>query len=205
MGEDSKNKMEMGEGGVPIFRPTMSEFADFSQYIGYMESMGAHRIGLAKVIPPREWVARRAGYSELDDPNSPLANFRIKSPIVQRIEGKEGIYTSYNIQHRSMRLKEFEALATSPKYATPAHANYDELERKYWKNLTFIPALYGADVSGSITDLDQPYWNCNNLGTILDDVRDDYGLKIEGVNTAYLYFGMWKSTFAWVTHFKRIL
>jgi len=37
------------------------------------------------------------------------------------------------------------------------------------------------------------------LGTILDYVNEDYGIRIEGVNTAYLYFGMWKSLFAWHT------
>ena len=39
----------------------------------------------------------------------------------------------------------------------------------------------------------------NNLGTILDDLENESGRKIEGVNTAYLYFGMWKATFAWHT------
>lgn len=42
-------------------------------------------------------------------------------------------------------------------------------------------------------------WNINRLGTILDCVGQDYGISIEGVNTAYLYFGMWKTTFAWHT------
>jgi len=37
------------------------------------------------------------------------------------------------------------------------------------------------------------------LGSILDFVSDDYKINIEGVNTAYLYFGMWKTTFAWHT------
>lgn len=30
-------------------------------------------------------------------------------------------------------------------------------------------------------------------------MNSDYGIRIEGVNTAYLYFGMWKTTFAWHT------
>lgn len=37
------------------------------------------------------------------------------------------------------------------------------------------------------------------MGTILDYVNQDYGISIDGVNTAYLYFGMWKTTFAWHT------
>jgi len=85
------------------------------------------------------------------------------------------------------------------RYQTPKHFDYEELERKYWKNATFGNAIYGADISGSLTDEDQDVWNINRLGSILDYVAGDYGIKIEGVNTAYLYFGMWKTTFAWHT------
>ena len=181
---------------VPVFRPTIEEFKDFVNYVNYIERQGAHKIGLAKIIPPKEWCPRKDGYVDLD-------NFKIKNPISQRVEGKEGIYTLYNIQQRSMRLSEFKSLANSIKYAAPAHTDFDDLERKYWKNLTFIPAIYGADVSGTLTDNDQPHWNINKLGTILDDIKDGYNLKIEGVNTAYLYFGMWKASFAWVNFILR--
>lgn len=30
--------------------------------------------------------------------------------------------------------------------------DFEELERKFWKNLTFNPPLYGADVSGTLYD-----------------------------------------------------
>lgn len=33
----------------------------------------------------------------------------------------------------------------------------------------------------------------------MDLVNEDYNVKISGVNTAYLYFGMWRSSFAWHT------
>lgn len=33
-----------------VFRPTWEEFKDFPKYIEYMESKGAHKAGLAKVI-----------------------------------------------------------------------------------------------------------------------------------------------------------
>lgn len=43
-------------------------------------------------------------------------------------------------------------------------------------------------------------WNINKLDTtILDFVNLDYGIRIDGVNTAYLYFGMWKTSFTWHT------
>jgi len=34
---------------IMVFRPTMEEFKDFSRYVEYIETLGAHRAGLAKV------------------------------------------------------------------------------------------------------------------------------------------------------------
>lgn len=87
----------------------------------------------------------------------------------------------------------------SERHATPKHFDYEDLERKYWKNVTYISSIYGADISGSLTDPDVTEWNINHLNTILDYVNEDYGISIAGVNTAYLYFGMWKTSFAWHT------
>lgn len=33
-----------------VFRPTWDEFKDFTKYVEYMESQGAHKAGVAKVI-----------------------------------------------------------------------------------------------------------------------------------------------------------
>lgn len=38
-----------GPKGIMTFYPTMEEFRNFSRYIAYIESQGAHRAGLAKV------------------------------------------------------------------------------------------------------------------------------------------------------------
>ena len=65
-------------------------------------------------------------------------------------------------------------------YRPPRHTDYDDLERKYWKNITFINPIYGADVSGSLTDPDQHSWNIQKLGSILDCLSHDYGISIEG-------------------------
>ena len=69
----------------------------------------------------------------------------------------------------------------------------DELERAYWKTLTYAPPLYGADMPGSLFDDRTTTWNLGKLENLLDIL----GTKIPGVNTAYLYLGMWKATFAW--------
>ncbi|XP_015592194.1 lysine-specific demethylase 4A isoform X2 [Cephus cinctus] len=183
-------------GGPPrimVFRPSYEEFKDFSKYVEYMESKGAHKAGLAKVIPPKEWVPRKGGYN-LDD-----LNLTIPAPICQVVTGKQGLYQQINIQKKSTTVKEYSKLANSERYCTPRHFDYEDLERKYWKNITYVAPIYGADVSGSLTDPDVKEWNINHLGTILDYVNKDYGISIDGVNTAYLYFGMWKTTFAWHT------
>ncbi|KOC63208.1 putative lysine-specific demethylase 4B [Habropoda laboriosa] len=158
-----------------------------------MESKGAHKAGLAKVIPPPEWVPRKGGYN-LDD-----LDLTIPAPICQVVTGKQGLYQQINIQKKSMTVQEYSKLANSERYSTPRHFDYEDLERKYWKNITYVAPIYGADVSGSLTDSDVKEWNINHLGTILDYVNKDYGISIDGVNTAYLYFGMWKTTFAWHT------
>ena len=85
------------------------------------------------------------------------------------------------------------------RYCPPVCDDMDATERKYWKNVTFNPPIYGADVSGTLYDDDQDVWRIDRLGTILDCVKDDYQTSIEGVTTTYLYFGMWKSSFPWHT------
>lgn len=178
---------------IMIFRPTWEEFKDFPKYIEYMEEKGAHKAGLAKVIPPPEWVPRKKGY------NLNQLKVKITSPICQVVTGKQGLYQQINIQKHSMTVQQYAKLANSERHSTPKHFDYEDLERKYWKNVAYVAPIYGADISGSITDPDVKEWNINHLGTILDLVNDDYGVSIEGVNTAYLYFGMWKTTFAWHT------
>ncbi|XP_017281250.1 lysine-specific demethylase 4C isoform X2 [Kryptolebias marmoratus] len=176
---------------IMTFRPTMDEFKDFNQYLVYMESQGAHRAGLAKVIPPKGWKPRRT-YDDIDD-------LMIDAPIQQMVAGQSGLFTQYNIQKKPLSVQEFRRLANSDMYCTPRYLNYEDLERKYWKNLTFVSPIYGADVSGSLYDEDVEEWNIGHLNSILDVIEEDCGVSIQGVNTPYLYFGMWKTTFSWHT------
>uniref|UniRef100_A0A8C1XJ76 [histone H3]-trimethyl-L-lysine(9) demethylase n=1 Tax=Cyprinus carpio TaxID=7962 RepID=A0A8C1XJ76_CYPCA len=176
---------------IMTFHPTKEEFKDFNRYIAYMESQGAHRAGMAKVVPPKDWKPRRT-YDDIDD-------LVIPAPIQQVVTGQSGLFTQYNIQKKPMTVREFRKTANTDKFCNPRYADFDELERKFWKNLTFNPPLYGADVSGTLYDPDVTEWNIGRLNTILDMVERESGITIKGVNTPYLYFGMWKSTFAWHT------
>ncbi|XP_013363205.1 PREDICTED: lysine-specific demethylase 4A isoform X2 [Chinchilla lanigera] len=176
---------------IMTFYPTMDEFRNFSRYIAYIESQGAHRAGLAKVVPPKEWKPR-ASYDDIDD-------LVIPAPIQQLVTGQSGLFTQYNIQKKAMTVREFRKIANSDKYCTPRYSEFEELERKYWKNLTFNPPIYGADVNGTLYEKHVDEWNIGRLRTILDLVEKESGITIEGVNTPYLYFGMWKTSFAWHT------
>ncbi|XP_005522736.1 PREDICTED: lysine-specific demethylase 4C isoform X1 [Pseudopodoces humilis] len=176
---------------IMTFRPSMDEFREFNKYLAHMESQGAHRAGVAKVIPPKEWKPRKH-YDDIED-------LVIPAPIQQMVTGQSGLFTQYNIQKKPMTVKEFKQLANSDKYRTPRYVDYEDLERKYWKNLTFVAPIYGADINGSIYDEGIEEWNIAHLNTILDVVGEECGISIEGVNTPYLYFGMWKTTFAWHT------
>nr|XP_046246473.1 lysine-specific demethylase 4A isoform X2 [Scatophagus argus] len=176
---------------IMTFTPSKEEFKDFSRYIAYMESQGAHKAGMAKVIPPKGWKPRRT-YDDIDD-------LVIPAPIQQVVTGQSGLFTQYNIQKKPMTVHEFRKTSNMDKFCSPRYVDFDELERKFWKNLTFNPPLYGADVSGTLYDPDVTEWNIGHLNTILDTVESESGIKIKGVNTPYLYFGMWKSAFAWHT------
>ncbi|XP_075877123.1 lysine-specific demethylase 4A isoform X2 [Nelusetta ayraudi] len=180
-----------GSKKIMTFYPTVEEFKNFSRYIAYMESQGAHRAGLAKIVPPKEWKPR-SSYDNIDD-------LVIPAPIQQIVTGQSGLFTQYNIQKKAMTVGEFRKLANSDKLCSPRYDDFEELERKYWKNVTFNPPIYGADVNGTLYDSEVKEWNICHLDTILDTVERESGITIEGVNTPYLYFGMWKTTFAWHT------
>ena len=89
-----------------------------------------------------------------------------------------------------------------------------QLERQYWRNLGLgKPAWYGADTQGIHTLLwftgipniclgslfteDTSSWNVAHLPSALSRLLPTSNQGLPGVNTPYLYFGMWRATFAW--------
>ncbi|WVN90424.1 uncharacterized protein L203_105660 [Cryptococcus depauperatus CBS 7841] len=69
------------------------------------------------------------------------------------------------------------------------------LERRFWKNMGLgEPSWYGADMEGSLFMDDKTSWNVAHLPNLLN--RWDL-THLPGVNTPYLYFGMWGASFAW--------
>lgn len=41
-------------GKIPVFKPTMAQFRDFSKFIAKVDKYGM-KSGIVKVIPPQEW------------------------------------------------------------------------------------------------------------------------------------------------------
>ncbi len=80
--------------GIPIsearvYRPTWEEFQDFNKFIEKIEADGAGEAGICKVIPPKEWVPRKAGYN-LND-----MDFVIDRPVLQKFTPVSGISSFY--------------------------------------------------------------------------------------------------------------
>lgn len=70
---------------------------------------------------------------------------------------------------------------------------------KFWNTVlkaSSPPRMYGADNAGSFFDPEVDQWNVGKLGTILTEVVNH---SIEGVDTPFLYVGMWGSLFCWHT------
>ena len=175
------------------FYPTKEQLANFKTYVPFMESQGAHKAGIARIVPPKDWTARKAGYepSEVD--------IIIDSPVKQNITSTKVLGALTTFADRtipSLTLPEYLRLATSPKFLTPSHSTYDELEQLYWQQSQdpSIPSpIYGADVPASLTDPDQTVFNLSNLPNILSGMAEE----IPGINTPYTYVGMWRATFSW--------
>lgn len=68
------------------------------------------------------------------------------------VTGRLGSYTQLNVQKNQMTVREYHRMASSATYHTPPHDSFEDLERRYWKNITYVSPIYAADVCGSLTD-----------------------------------------------------
>ena len=122
-----------------------------------------------QIIPPKEWVPRKEKF------DIEKCDLKINDPIEQVVNGNRGIYNCINVHKKAISVKDFYKKATSPKYKTPQMTDLEDVERKYWKNLTFVAPIYGADVPGSITDKD-----CK-VQSFLKGSQNTVGVKLDGL------------------------
>ncbi|KAJ3090802.1 hypothetical protein HK102_002622, partial [Quaeritorhiza haematococci] len=101
----------------------------------------------------------------------------------------------------------------SPDMYTPEYCK--ELERFYWRNLVYGAPMYGADMMGTLfagvdeekkeEDKGKPKRKVEDSATVpgswnlgrLDNLLTKLNVVVPGVNSPYLYWGMFKATFAW--------
>ncbi|GLH16974.1 Probable lysine-specific demethylase 4B, partial [Gryllus bimaculatus] len=108
-----------------VFRPSYAELRNFSEYVKYMESCGAHHGGIAKIIPPREWKPRKKGYG--------ISNMHLKlqNPIQQYVTGRAGVYKLFHVSQKPVSVTDYSEMAKSAKYKPPKR----DLTQAFWKNI----------------------------------------------------------------------
>jgi jumonji domain-containing protein 2 len=188
---------------APVYTPTWEEFSDFTKFIESIEEEAAP-FGVCKVIPPPGW---RPNEKYLGKENE--IDFPIQTAITQHTTGAKGVYLQMHeeLPNLPIRFTKFKKMIMEPpkldkeleEQSTPSQ-EFGFIERKYWKNILFQPAIYASDIPGSLFDAEIcNAWNLQNLNTVLQKQFKKHDVCIPGVNSPFLYVGSYKSTFCWHT------
>lgn len=144
----------------------------------------------------------------MSPPTKPTRSTKVKKELLSDDEDMAGSKTKGSQQKSVSSRRQHNRVAQAEAIDEEAFQDFDyrvqnqsewttercqELETAYWKSLNFNNPMYGADMPGSLFDDGTESWNVSKLENLLDVI----GQKVPGVNTAYLYLGMWKATFAW--------
>lgn len=183
---------------APVLHPSQKEFNNPFQdwYTGGIERI-VQSSGIVKVKSPRGWAPTK----DLD-----VDKFVIHKPVNQFVAGsvRDGVFRASHLERRGMTVRAFAREAKRRDFQASKRETEvpPDKEKVFWQTVTNNTQLYGADVPGSLFKDDIKGWNLNKLDCMLTRVLDAEGKKIPGVNTAYLYFGTWRSTFPWHTEDK---
>ena len=67
-----------------------------------------------------------------------------RRPIRQHATGRQGLYRTLLVEGKKLTLAEFQEAACEAVNAPPKDASVEDLERKFWCNVTLNPPLYGG-------------------------------------------------------------
>lgn len=115
-----------GAKGVPVFEPTVQEFAEQGGFYGYVQRIEKYgmRSGIVKVIPPASWV------QDLPSTAIPLRNVRLKEPIEQHLVGSQGLYRVTNVaKTRIWNPAQWKDMSEASRYAGPDFAAETQVDR----------------------------------------------------------------------------
>lgn len=146
------------------------------QYFPFAFALSFSHLCYLQVIPPKGWKPRKT-YDDIDDLVIPapiqqvvtgqsglFTQYNIqKKPMTVHDFRKtsnmdKSVYSMKLCMNGFRRLWPLLSLLwisdniSLCRFCSPRYVDFDELERKFWKNLTFNPPLYGADVSGTLYD-----------------------------------------------------
>lgn len=174
---------------VPIFYPTLNDMhSSFEAYISSIQGE-ISKYGICRIIPPKEWKPQKVRHTD----------FYVPKPIKQHATGRRGLFRTLLVEGKPMSVeKEFAPFATAPENQPYSSDDLSKVEREFWKKVTYDPPTYCADVPGTLFGKCKG-WNISCLDTLLSRTLESHNIEIPGVNSAYLYFGMWRSLFAWHT------
>ena len=188
----------------------------------YVESIEdeLEEYGIGRIVPPAGWTPRKRGYDDVD--------FRVEKAITQHATGRKGLFRTLLVEKKPLSVKhDFKPMAERPEnqpskaaLEDPTHAT---IEREFWKKVAYDPPTYCADVAGTLFDaptedsddatitkresddcskscsITTPGWDVSRLDSLLSRTLREKNITLDGVNSSYLYFGMWRALFAWHT------
>ena len=123
-------------------------------------------------------------------------NLKITNPIEQSYDTiQEGVYNSeYYFLEKTFTVSQFIDICSEIDRQPPKNKSVKQLERIYWHEKSPIKPIYGSDQN--VTEVDLGEFDLNKVKSILSDTIIE---QYEGIVSAYLYFGTWRSTSPWHT------
>ncbi|TKY88107.1 hypothetical protein EX895_002817 [Sporisorium graminicola] len=150
------------------------------------------------VKPKKNWEAEATTHEEWCefDYKNCWRREALSREELARLDAHPSVSTSELAQTARHGASSADAPVTLPSLSNWTPEVCREIESEYWRSLNFGKApMYGADLSGTLFDARTKHWNVGKLDSILTRLR--LKRKLPGVNTPYLYWGMWRATFAW--------
>merc|ERR1712232_651797 len=96
-----------------------------------------------------------------------------------------------------MKVKRYKELAQQSLIEKGETSTIKEIEEKFWRDIGTESPIYGSDMKGTLFSSDLYHWNLSRLTE--QNILKYLAADVNGVTSSYLYFGMWKSMFAWHT------
>lgn len=178
---------------IPVLHPTIEDMNNgLLEYVKAIESRGADKWGIAKVIPPASWSARPNDRQYRD---YPVLHYNIPQPILsQSFEASEheGVFFVCAERKKISHVSTFSSWRDFHSARVPNVVS----EVEYWDGLLSLAPLYRADIPGSLFGSDVRGWHLCHIPSILWDAYGTSSLSIEGVITPSIFVGSAGSTFA---------